>query len=88
MRNKILANLWALIGMIAGVRVGLLPFAWFTQILSHFFDTSNKPAGIALGILGIGIMIASAILGGRWFHYLFYRGELWGYSPDNAPESK
>jgi hypothetical protein len=82
MRNKILAILWAFAGMVAGLRVGLLPIEWLIRGLSHFVDVHQKPVSLYLGALSFGCMVFSAALGWGWFYRLFYRGELWGYRPN------
>ncbi len=82
MRNSILAFLWSFVGMIAGVRVGLLPFDWIIRGLSHFIDVRQKPISLYLGALDFGWMVFFAVFGWRWFYRLFYHGELWGYRPD------
>ena len=83
MRNKILAILWAFVGMIVGLRVGELPYYWFIRGLSHFVDVGHTPPNMYLVALGIGWAVFSAALGCGWFYRLFYRGELWGYRPDS-----
>jgi hypothetical protein len=78
--------------MIAGLRVAALPLGWIIWILEHSFhlDKDHKtPVFIstALAMVCVLFLIVSAVFSGRWFHHLFYRGELWGYRPESKDNS-
>jgi hypothetical protein len=69
--------------MIAGIRVASAPVSLVIWILSHFMKTThNPPVSTFLGAFAVLGLLAGAIFGGRWFLYLYYRGELLGYRPD------
>jgi len=68
--------------MVVGVHMFDLPWAGCMRVISHFVGKIQSPLSLILGGVGVAFMLASAFAGGRWFHHLFYRGELWGYRPD------
>jgi hypothetical protein len=91
MRNKILAYLWALVGMIAGLQVSYLPACWYIWIVEHLFhlDKDHKTpvfisTAVVMGLIVIILMFV--VFSGRWFYRLFYHDELWGYRPTGDSE--